>query len=85
VIVLTVNWPSRPPGQQLEYLVLRLGPKGEVRTRFTLPKGNPPRSAYGDETTIATEIRVEPSGVYQLGTAPSFGAAIYRYTLTSRG
>jgi hypothetical protein len=81
VIVLIAQWPNRPPGQQREYLVVRVGSKGELLTRFALPADKPPHSAYGDETMIATELRVEPGGVYQLGSAPSFGAAIYRYSL----
>ena len=82
VIVLTAQWPNRAPGQQLEFLVVRVGPGGELRARFTLPEGNPPHSAYGDE--LSTEIRVEPDGIYQLGSAPGFGAAIYRYSLAPR-
>lgn len=81
VIVLIAQWPNRPPGHQREYLVVRVGPKGELLTRFALPADDPPHSAYGDETLVATELRVEPGGVYQLGTAPGFGAAIYRYSL----
>ena len=63
-----------------EYLVLRLGPRGGVRTRFALPYNDPPRSAYGDSVTA--DIRVEPDGkLYQLGSSPDFGAAIYRFSL----
>jgi len=76
-----VLFPTRPSGgtYQSEYLVLRLGPKG-VRTRFSLPFDEPPRSAYAGYTI--TEIRVQPDGkLYQLGSAPDFGAAIYEYSL----
>ena len=82
VIVLTAHWPARAPGRQLEYLALRLGPTGTVRTRFTLPDGQPPRSAYGDEPSIVTDLRVGPDGsLYQLGSGPHFGAAVYRHSL----
>lgn len=64
-----------------EYLVLRLGPGGGVHTLFTLPQGDPPRSAYGDG--VVTDIRLTPDGhVYQLGSAPDFGAAVSRHGLT---
>jgi hypothetical protein len=79
VIVLS---PTVPQGGQFrgEYLVLRLGPRGGIRTRFTLPNNDPPRSAYGDG--VLTDIRATPDGqLYQLGSAPDFGAAIYRYSL----
>ena len=60
--------------------MLRLGPRGGIRTRFALPKRDPPRSAYGE--SAFTDIRVQPDGrLYQLGSAPDFGAAIYRYSL----
>jgi hypothetical protein len=63
-----------------EYLVLRLGPKGGLRTRFSLPNGDSPRSAYGD--LVITDIRVRPDGkLYQLGSAPGFGAAVYRHSV----
>ncbi len=76
VIVLLATGPD----QKQEYLVLRLGPKGGVRTHFALPANDPPHSAYGD--SVSTEIRVQPDGkLYQLGSAPDFGAAIYRFSL----
>lgn len=83
VIVLTA---SRRVGARWknEYLVLRLGPKGEVRTRFSLPADDPPRSVYGDaiDPLMATDLRIEPDGkLYQLGSAPDFGAAISRFSL----
>lgn len=63
-----------------EYLVLRLGPGGRVNTRFALPYDSPPRTPYGREAI--TELRIEPDGnLYQLGSAPDFGLAIYRYSL----
>lgn len=68
------------PAPRSEYLVLRLGPRGGIRTRFALPKNDPPRSAYGDG--VITDIRVEADGkLYQLGSAPGFGAAVYRFSL----
>jgi hypothetical protein len=80
VIVLTASAPYRAGSATFEYLVLRLGPRGGVRTRFSLPKQDPPLSAFNDRAT--TEIRVQPDGwLYQLGSAPDFGAAIYRYSL----
>ncbi len=74
---------SGPPAHKLEYLVLRLGPSG-IRARFSLPKNDPPRSAFGN--FAITDIRVEPDGkLYQLGSAPDFGAAIYRFLLAPSG
>jgi len=85
VIVLTANWPRRAPGHQLEYLVLRLGWSGRVRMRFTLADGRPPLSAYGDEPSVITDIRVGPGAeLYQLGSAPGLGAAIYRFSVAAR-
>ena len=81
VIVLeaTEAFTGGPPPRS-EYLVLRLGPRGGIRTRFALPNNDPPRSAYGDG--VITDIRVRPNGkLYQLGSAPDFGAAIYRHSL----
>lgn len=66
-----------------DYLVLRLGPSGRLRSGFALPRNDPPRSAYGDG--VVTDIRVAPDGrVYQLGSAPDFGAAVYRYAPPAR-
>ena len=80
VIVLTATGLASGPDPQLEYLVLRLGPRGGMRTRFALPKNDPPRSAFGN--FAITDIRVQSDGkLYQLGSSPDFGAAIYRYSL----
>jgi hypothetical protein len=69
---------AQPP--KVEYLVLRLGPRGGVLTRFALPNNDPPRTPFAN--FAITEIRVQPDGkLYQLGSAPDFGAAIYRYSL----
>lgn len=77
VIVLTATAPS---GNPQEYLVLRLGPRGGIRTRFALPLHDPPRSAYGD--SVITDIRVESDAkLYQLGSSPDTGAAINRFSL----
>jgi hypothetical protein len=80
VIVLRADRDGPSPDDLLEHLVLRLGPDGEVRTRFSLPYDQPPRTPFG--RFAITAIRVEPDGnLYQLGSAPDFGAAIYRYSL----
>jgi hypothetical protein len=79
---VVVLFPTRPQGGEYEreYLVLRLGPKGGIRTRFSLPYGDPPLSAF--EGWAITGLRVEPDGqLYQLGSAPDFGAAVYQYSL----
>jgi hypothetical protein len=79
---VVVLFPTRVQGGtfQREYLVLRLGPEGIVRTRFSLPYSDPPLSAFGEWTV--TGIRIQPDGsLYQLGSAPEFGVAIYRYPL----
>jgi hypothetical protein len=76
-------FPTRVSGgaYQHEYLVLRLAAKG-IRARLPLPYGDAPLSAYEDWTISG--IRIQPNGkVYQLGSAPNFGAAIYRYSLTN--
>jgi hypothetical protein len=78
VIVLTASTPARA-GWEFEYLVLRLGPKGGIRTRFALPYDDPPRSAFG--RFAITDIRIAGGKLYQLGSAPDTGAAIYRYSL----
>jgi hypothetical protein len=80
---VVVLWPTEPRGGEWhrEYLVLRLGPRGGVRTRFSLPWNDPPESAFAGYGAI-TDIRIQPDGwLYQLGSAPDFGAAIYRYSL----
>jgi hypothetical protein len=84
VIVLWAQDPSGgapgAPAPRSEYVVLRLGPRGGIRTNFSLVQNDPPRSAYGDG--VINDIRVEPDGkLYQLGSAPGFGAAISRYSL----
>jgi hypothetical protein len=79
---VVVLFPTRVQGgtYQREYLVLRLGRKGEVRTRFALPYSDPPLSAFGEWSI--TGIRIQPDGkLYQLGSAPDFGVAIYQYPL----
>jgi hypothetical protein len=85
VVVLTAisgHYTALPGAQppKVEYLVLRLGPRGGVLTRFALPNNDPPRTPFAN--FAITEIRVQPDGkLYQLGSAPDFGAAIYRYSL----
>lgn len=84
VIVLTATAPPAASIQAVEYLVLRLGPRGELRSRFSLPYDDPPRTPFG--RFAITELRVEPDGnVYQLGSSPDFGVAIYRYSLAPSG
>lgn len=84
VITLLAQAPSLGgPGAvapRSEYVVLRLGPRGGIRTSFSLVQNDPPQSAYGDG--VINDIRVEPDGkLYQLGSAPEFGAAISRFSL----
>jgi hypothetical protein len=79
---VVVLFPTRVQGGafQREYLVLRLGRQGGVRAQFALPFSEPPLSAFGE--WAITGIRIQPGGnIYQLGSAPDFGAAIYRYSL----
>jgi hypothetical protein len=79
---VVVLFPTRPQGGEFEreYLVLRLGREGEIRARFSLPYDDPPLSAF--EGWAITAIRVQPDGtLYQLGSAPALGAAIYRYSV----
>jgi hypothetical protein len=83
---VVVLFPTRPQGgeYQREYLVLRLGRTGDVRTRFALPYDEPPVSAY--EGWAVTGVRIQPDGrLYQLGSAPDFGAAVYQYSLAPTG
>jgi hypothetical protein len=57
-----------------EYLALRLGPHG-TRARLSLPAP----AAWGD---VITDLRVGPDGkLYQLGSSPTTGVAISRYSL----
>ena len=80
VIVLAANRPPIGLSGTYEYLVLRLGPRGGVRTRFALTYNDPPRTPFNK--SAIKEIQVQPDGkLYQLGSSPDFGAAIYRYSL----
>lgn len=64
----TFNW---------EYSVLRLGPHG-MRTHFSLT-----RAVWGD--SVLADLRIGPDGrLYQLGTSPTTGVVISRYSLGSR-
>lgn len=57
-----------------EYVVLRLGPRG-TRARFSLR-----HAVYGDN--LLADVRVGPDGkLYQLGSSPSTGVEISRYSL----
>jgi hypothetical protein len=77
VVVLTASAPPKS-----EYVVLRLAatPSG-TRARFSLPHASPlatgGRAAWGD---VITDLRVGPgAALYQLGSSPTTGIAIYRY------
>jgi hypothetical protein len=89
VIVLSADGSGPWKIRKYAYLVLRLGPSGSIRTRFTLPRNMPwqtpdPRAAWGE--IITTDIRVGPGAkLYQLGSSPDTGAAIYRYSLAPSG
>lgn len=57
-----------------EYVVLRLGARG-TRARLSLP-----RAVYGDN--LLADLRVGPDGnLYQLGSSPTTGVMISRYSL----
>jgi hypothetical protein len=74
VIVLDVTAGSGP-GFKWEELVLRLGPNG-ARSHFSLR-----HAVYGDN--ILADVRVGPDGkLYQLGSSPTTGVVISRYSLT---
>ncbi|HXZ56701.1 MAG TPA: hypothetical protein VEG40_03860 [Gaiellaceae bacterium] len=81
VVVLTAS-----SGRRNEYLVLRLAktPSG-TRARFSLPSASwldtSGRAAWGD---VMTDLRVGPDGkLYQLGSSPTTGVAIYRYSMAA--
>jgi hypothetical protein len=76
VVFLTV-WTPTP--YRAEYLVLRLAPTASG-TRARLALGHrPPLAGWSD---IVTDLRVGPDGrVYQLGSSPSTGIEIRRYSL----
>jgi hypothetical protein len=58
-----------------EYLVLRLGPAGQIRQRFALDA----RAVWGEHQT---DLRVGPdSRLYQLRTSPTTGVRVARYSL----
>lgn len=82
-VVLTVSTSSSPT--RMEYVVLRLAATASgTRTRFSLPVAGyldtGGRAAWGD---VITDIRIGPGAVlYQLGTSPATGVAIYRYPLS---
>lgn len=77
VLTLTaVTNRSTPP----EHVLLRLGRRGQIRASLVLPVDQAPLTPFGNYAI--TDIRVQPDGkVYQLGSAPDFGVAIYRYAL----
>jgi hypothetical protein len=59
---------------KVEYLALRLGPRG-LRAKFSLP-----RAVFGDN--ILPDVRFGPDGkVYELGSDPTTGVVISRYSL----
>ena len=60
-----------------EYEVLSLSPRG-TRSRFSLP-----RTVFGDN--ILPDVRFGPDGkLYELGSSPTTGVVISRYSLDSR-
>jgi hypothetical protein len=60
-----------------EYEVLSLSPRG-ARSRFSLP-----RTVFGDN--ILPDVRFGPDGkLYELGSSPTTGVVISRYSLDSR-
>jgi hypothetical protein len=81
-LVVAVDVTQQSQGKLLwEHLILRLGPGGAVKQRFTLDA----RAAWDpDGTTVSTALRVGPDGrLYQLRTDPKTGASIARYSLGS--
>ena len=82
VVVLKVSTSSVPT--KTEYVVLRLAATGSgTRARFSLPSSSwlntGGRSAWGD---VITDLRIGPgSRLYQLGSSPTTGVKIYRYSL----
>ena len=73
VVVLDATAQSRS-GFKWEYVVLRLGRHG-VRAHFSLP-----RAVWGD--SVLADVRIGPDGrLYQLGTSPTTGVVISRYSL----
>jgi hypothetical protein len=62
---------------RLEYLILRLGPRG-VRTRVSLT-----RTVYGDN--LLADLRLGPDGrLYQLGSSPDSGVVVTTYSLAPK-
>jgi hypothetical protein len=75
VLALSVTAGSNP-GFKWEYVVLRLGPHGTL-ARFSLS-----RAKWGDQ--VSADLRLGPDGkLYQLGTSPTTGVVISRYSLGS--
>jgi hypothetical protein len=69
-----------------EYVVLRLVPRGRRGARFTLAHASPldktGRAAWGD---VITDVRVGPDRkLYQLGSSPTIGVRIRRFSLARR-
>jgi hypothetical protein len=72
---------------EAEYLVLRLARSGPSRTRFALPASSEEgkdlsgRAGWG---MMITDVRVGPGAkVYQLGSSPTVGVRIMRFSLAS--
>jgi hypothetical protein len=62
-------------GFKWEYVVLRLGPDG-TKARFSLR-----RTVYGDN--VFADLRLGPDGaLYQLGSSPTTGVIVSRYSLS---
>ncbi|HXZ56699.1 MAG TPA: hypothetical protein VEG40_03850 [Gaiellaceae bacterium] len=92
VVVLRVARPSGPAGNrcasvEAEYLVLRLARSGPSRIRFSLPaaseegKDQSGRAGWG---FMITDVRSGPGAkLYQLGSSPTVGVRIMRFSLAA--
>jgi hypothetical protein len=84
VVVLTVT--GRIKGAfKMEYMVLRLARSGPTRTRFSLAHvsslDTSGRAAWGD---VITDVRIGPGPkLYQLGSSPTVGVRIRRFSLAA--
>ena len=77
VIVFDVT-SGAAPRFEWEYLVLRLGPDG-ARANFSLS-----RTIFGDN--LLADVRIGPDGrLYQLGSSPTTGVVVRRYSLAPAG
>ena len=83
-LVVVIETSARIKGVfRMEYEVLRLAHNGPTRTRFSLAHSSwldtSGRGAWGD---VMTDVRIGPGAkLYQLGSSPTMGVAIYRYSI----